>query len=81
MVEELEKAQEPFRLLLMPDHPTPIKLRTHTAQPVPYLLYDSTMERKAVGTYNEKEAAMTGIVEKEGYLLINKLLGGSHVNS
>ena len=81
VVEELEKAQEPFRLLLMPDHPTPIKLRTHTAQPVPYLLYDSTMERKAVGTYNEKEAAMTGIVEKEGYLLINKLLGGSHVNS
>ncbi|MFW5632826.1 MAG: phosphoglycerate mutase, partial [Acetivibrio ethanolgignens] len=81
VVEELKKAQEPFRLLLMPDHPTPIRLRTHTAQPVPYLLYDSTMERKAAGTYNEKEAAMTGIVEKDGYLLINKLLGGSHVNS
>lgn len=81
VVEELKKAQEPFRLLLLPDHPTPIRLRTHTAQPVPYLLYDSTMERKAAGTYNEKEAAMTGIVEKDGYLLINKLLGGSHVNS
>lgn len=81
VVEELKKAKEPFRLLLMPDHPTPIRLRTHTAQPVPYLLYDSTMERKAAGTYNEKEAAMTGIVEKDGYLLINKLLGGSHVNS
>lgn len=81
VVEELKKAQEPFRLLLLPDHPTPIRLRTHTAQPVPYLLYDSTMERKAAGTYNEKEAAMTGIMEKDGYLLINKLLGGSHVNS
>ncbi|KSV60603.1 cofactor-independent phosphoglycerate mutase [Acetivibrio ethanolgignens] len=81
VVEELKRAQEPFRLLLLPDHPTPIRLRTHTAQPVPYLLYDSTMERKAAGTYNEKEAAMTGIVEKDGYLLINKLLGGSHVNS
>ena len=81
VVDELRKAGEDFRLLLMPDHPTPIRLRTHTADPVPYLLYDSTKERKAVGAYNEKEAALTENVEEKGYLLMNKLLGGSHVNS
>lgn len=81
VVDELGKAGEDFRLLLMPDHPTPIRLRTHTANPVPYLLYDSTKERKAVGAYNEKEAALTENVEEKGYLLMNKLLGGSHVNS
>lgn len=80
VVEKMQAAGEEFRLLIMPDHPTPIRLRTHTAQPVPYLLYDSTRERKGVGAYNEKEAALTGIVEKDGYLLMNKLLGGSHVN-
>ena len=81
VVEELQRAGEDFRLLLMPDHPTPIRLRTHTAQPVPYLLYDSTKEQKRIGAYNEKEAALAGEAERNGYLLMNKLLGGSHVNS
>lgn len=81
VADKLQKAGEPFRLLLMPDHPTPIRLRTHTAGPVPYLLYDSTAEKKAVLRYNEKEAAMTGIVEKEGYRLINKLMEDEHVSS
>ena len=35
----LQKMDEPFTLLLLPDHPTPCKLRTHTANPVPFLLY------------------------------------------
>ncbi len=38
----LKSAGEDFRLLLLPDHPTPIEVRTHTSEPVPYLLYDST---------------------------------------
>ena len=71
--EEMDKSQEDYRMLVMPDHPTPIHLRTHTANPVPYLLYDSTMERKAVQHYNEREASLSGNVTIEGYRLIDRL--------
>ena len=37
----LESSGEDFRLLVLPDHPTPVCLRTHSADPVPYVLYDS----------------------------------------
>ena len=38
----LDEANEPYRILILPDHPTPISIRTHTSEPVPYVLYDST---------------------------------------
>jgi len=63
----------PYRLLVMPDHPTPIRVRTHTSDSVPYLLYDSTNVRCESHNYNEKDAAESGIVETEGYKLIDKL--------
>ena len=40
--EAMDASGEDYRLLVLPDHPTPIRVRTHTADPVPYLLYDST---------------------------------------
>lgn len=58
-----------FRMLVMPDHPTPIRVRTHTAAPVPYLLYDS---RKALGSfpsYDEATGASSGVFYPEGYRL------------
>lgn len=70
----LAASGEDFRILVMPDHPTPIRLRTHTGDPVPYLLYDST---KAAGTgvlYNEEAAKTTGVYIEHGYTLIDKLL-------
>lgn len=70
---EMDASGEPYRMLIMPDHPTPIRLRTHTADPVPYLLYDSTMQRRMIQHYNEEEAAASGNVEKEGYRLIERL--------
>lgn len=69
----LDASGEAYRLLILPDHPTPIRCRTHTADPVPYILYDSTKQRKAVDQYSEKAAKMTGIYEPEGYKLIDKL--------
>ena len=73
VVEQLEQKEIPFRMLIMPDHPTPICCRTHTSDPVPYLLYDST--NKVEGRiYNEKEAAKSGIVVKEGFRLMERLL-------
>ncbi len=74
VVEGMRAAGEPYRLLIMPDHPTPIRCRTHTSGPVPFLLYDSTREQKRIGFYNEAEAEDSGIFYPEGYRLIDTLL-------
>ena len=70
----MEEAGRDFRMLVLPDHPNPIRYRTHTGDPVPYVLYDSTMQRKNVRRYNEKEAAATGIFEPIGHNLLNRLI-------
>lgn len=77
IVEGLKAAGEDFRMLVLPDHPTPICIRTHTSDPVPYLLYDSTKEQNHDWTYSEKEAkkAMEELGKDvvEGYQLIDSL--------
>lgn len=73
IVKNLEEKEIDFRLLVLPDHPTPIRVRTHTADDVPYLLYDSTLERNENWVYNEKVARQTGNRIEEGYTLINRL--------
>ena len=70
----LEAAGEDFRMLLLPDHPNFIRLRTHTPDPVPYVLYDSTRQQKKVARYSETEAAATGIFEPEGYRLMERFI-------
>lgn len=70
----LEDAGVDFRMLIMPDHPTPIWCRTHTSDPVPYMLYDSTADLGHGLLYTEKEAEQSGVKEPEGYRLIEKLL-------
>ncbi|MBO5868148.1 MAG: cofactor-independent phosphoglycerate mutase, partial [Oscillospiraceae bacterium] len=72
--EKLDASGEDYRMLILPDHPTPIRCRTHTGNPVPYILYDSRRECKKCARYSEKEAAATGIMEDKGYLLLDKLL-------
>ena len=74
VVEELEAKNIEFRLLVLPDHPTPIEVRTHTGDPVPYLLYDSTKQMEGQEFYNEKTASQTGIYWKDGYQLMGHLL-------
>ncbi len=44
--EELDKSEEEYRMLIVPDHPTPVRTRTHTSDPVPFLLYDSTLVKE-----------------------------------
>lgn len=77
IVESLEKAGEDFRMVILPDHPTPICLRTHTADNVPYLLYDSTKIQNNSWHYNEREAETSGFFIPEGHKLINKLFEDS----
>jgi len=73
--EGLVEAKEDFRMVILPDHPTPISLRTHTGDNVPYLLFDTTKKEEHDWKYNEKEAALTGKFIANGHELINYLIG------
>ncbi len=74
LVEELEKSGEDYRILILPDHPTPIRIRTHSNGPVPYLLYDNRKKLGGQENYSEETAGKSGLVWKDGYQLIDHLL-------
>ena len=69
-----EKSGIDFRMLILPDHPTPVHVRTHTADPVPYLLYDSTKHFDGQDTYSERTGKQTGIFVEKGDRLMDHLL-------
>lgn len=72
--EALDKAGEDYRMLVMPDHPTPICVRTHTSNPVPYMLFDSTDIKESTLDYNEKCGKESGLFMANGYEMMNYLL-------
>ena len=67
---------EPFRLLICPDHPTPIATATHSAEPVPFMLYDSTKQHNGVDTFCEQSAKDTAIYIERGPYLIDIMIKG-----
>ena len=67
---EMDASGEDYCLLILPDHPTPVSLRTHTADPIPYLLYDSTKAVDGPAEYTEETAVTTGYVFEEGFRLM-----------
>lgn len=73
LVEALKEKGEDFRMLILPDHPTPIRVRTHTADAVPYLLYDSAKEESHTWDYNEAEAKESGNYVAKGHEMIDVL--------
>ncbi len=72
--EQMDASGEEYRILITPDHPTPIALRTHVAEPVPFVLYDNTRERRRIAKYTEREAKDSGFLLENGYELMNVLL-------
>ena len=70
----MEDAGEDFRMLILPDHPTPIRIRTHTGDPVLYLLYDSTRQLKKRERFTEETARAADNFEPNGYRLLEKLI-------
>ena len=72
--EGMDASGEEYRMLVLPDHPTPIALRTHTSDPVPYMLYDSTNCGSRMWHYNEREAAASGIDMTSGAALMEYFL-------
>lgn len=73
VTEKMDASGEDYRLIVLPDHPTPIRTRTHSSEPVPYMLYDSAKPLDKNWLYNEKEAQAAGNFVPEGYQLINQL--------
>lgn len=73
VTEGMEASGEDYRMLVMPDHPTPISCRTHVSDPVPYLLYDSRKKEGKGLLYSEKAAAVSGVFIKDGHKMIDRL--------
>ncbi len=72
--ERLEKEGIDYKMMILPDHPTPISLKTHVSDPVPYIIYNSAEEIKNDRMYCEKSAKETGIYIEKGYELMSHFL-------
>ncbi|MBP3703169.1 MAG: cofactor-independent phosphoglycerate mutase [Lachnospiraceae bacterium] len=72
--DKMKTSGEDFRMLVTPDHPTPICTRTHSMNPVPYMIYDSTKEENHTWNYNEKEAKESGNFLADGYKIMDEFL-------
>jgi len=64
-----------LRLLVMPDHPTPIEIKTHVAEPVPFILWGPGFSRNRASRFTEAEAKKTGLFIDKGYNIMSKLVG------
>lgn len=70
----MDEKGEAYKMLILPDHPTPIRIRTHTGNPVPYIVYDSRYESRKLVRYTEVDAAATGSLIETGHTLMAKFL-------
>lgn len=70
----LDESGEDYRILICPDHPTPLNIKTHSADPVPYLIYDSRKVLSGADTFTEKTAAASGNFIEHGPSIMDKLL-------
>jgi len=63
-----------LKVLVMPDHPTPIKLKTHCAEPVPFIIWGDGVKSNGATRFTEAEAGRTGISFEPGYKLMDYFL-------
>ncbi len=71
VAEYLKRTGEAFRVLITPDHATPLSLKTHTNDPVPFMIYDSSKENNGVKSFNEKTAYETGLFVEKGHTIMD----------
>ena len=74
MLDYLNGCGDDYRILIMPDHPTPLETMTHSSAPVPFLIYDSRKKENGVSSFTEKNAAETGEFVEHGPDIMNMLL-------
>ena len=70
----LDEMGEDYRILICPDHPTPLLTKTHSSDPVPFMIYDSRKAMSGVETFNEKTALATGLYVEHGPSIMDRLL-------
>jgi 2,3-bisphosphoglycerate-independent phosphoglycerate mutase len=63
-----------LKVLVMPDHPTPIKLKTHCAEPVPFLIWGKGVKGKGGQRFTEPEASKTGLTVEPGYKIMEHFI-------
>ena len=73
-LEYFEKSGEDFRILIMPDHPTPLETKTHSREPVPFMIYDSRKDLGGVEIFTEENAEKTGVFIEHGPSVMDLLL-------
>ena len=73
--EYLRDSGEPFKILVLPDHPTPCEIRTHSSDPVPFFLYDSEAEVKGAVRYTEDECGAMNDYISDGSTLLDAMIG------
>jgi len=71
--EYFENCGEDYAILVLPDHPTPIQIRTHSAEPVPFALYRKGDSAGRTARYTESEAKATGVYVDQGYRMIDRM--------
>ena len=74
MLDYLNGCGDDYRILIMPDHPTPLETMTHSSAPVPFLIYDSRKKENGVSSFTEKNAAETGEFVEHGPDIMSMLL-------
>lgn len=75
LVKYVEQTGEDYRILVCPDHPTPLSIQTHTSDPVPYLLFRSDApQNSGITVFDEANAKQTGNYIEEGHTLMSRLL-------
>jgi 2,3-bisphosphoglycerate-independent phosphoglycerate mutase len=72
---ELDKMGIKYKIMVLPDHPTPLILRTHTSDPVPFAIYDSSKEKNNNFSFDEEGALLSGLKFEEGYKLMDYFIG------
>lgn len=75
--EYLRETGEPFKILVLPDHPTPVALRTHTSDYVPFFLYDSSNVQKGTPVFSEENARQCATVIHDGSTLLSLMISGN----
>jgi len=74
------EAYKDFRIMALPDHPTPISLKTHSAEPVPFVLFsseDRSQAAKEERSFDENSAQKTGLFIEQGHELMERFIKGS----
>lgn len=78
LLEELPKVTPEFKILVLPDHPTPLSIKTHVSDPVPFIIFANpgSITPYSTQTFNEESAAKTGLLVEQGHLLMDRFIFG-----